>query len=381
MREDEKEFIKQLELFRDLNEESIAAIINLGEIVKISSETYLCHENEKIDYFYIVLSGSLGVIKEHQSTHEEFQINQLHAGTCIGEVGIAGQKLRTATIKSLEETSLFRCQINKLRYLVYKKYKDIYPYLPLLRKLDGILIDRLQYMNQEKVAAMQDQITYLTEKLRMSIFMVATISLLCIYSLSVQVLIFLIKQTTNSTNVTLPMMIVLVGVISYISAKTGFGLKDLGITTKNWRQATYESILYTIPILVAFTFIKFLFVEFIPRYSHLPVFDIDPSVVLGLGYIFLIVPIQELLSRGILQGSLNRFLISQHKEWYSIIISNLIFSAFHTFISPIFAFISFLSGLYYGWLYARHKTLLGPWIAHSLTGFWALCILSVLKII
>ena len=207
----------------------------------------------KIDYFYIVLDGSLGVIKKHKATHEEFQINEIKPGACIGEVGIAGQKFRTATIKSLESTSVFRCHINKFRYLVYKKYKDIYPFLPLLKKLDGILIDRLQFMNQEKVTAMQDQITYLTEKVRMSIFMVATISLLCVYSLFVQGLIFLIKQATNSTYITLPMMIILVAVISYISAKTGFGLKDLGLTTKNWRRATYESIIFTIPILLVFT--------------------------------------------------------------------------------------------------------------------------------
>lgn len=381
MQEAEKQLIKQLGLFGALNEDSIAAILNLGHIVELKSEVYLCHENDEIDYFYIVLSGSLAVIKKHHITGEEFKINEIRPGTCIGEVGIAGQKFRTATIKTLEETCLFRCPISKLRYLVYRKYKKIYPFLPLMQKLNRIMIERLQYMNEEKVTAMQDQITYLTEKLRMSVFMVSTISLLCIYTLVVQGLIFLMKEASNSTYITLPMMIVLVSIISFISFKMGVTLKDLGITTKNWQRATYEGIVYTIPILIGFTSIKYIVVEFIPRYSNQPVFDIQLNITLALCYLFLIVPIQELLCRGILQGSLNHFLISQHKKWHAIIISNLIFSAFHTFISPIFALISLVSGMYFGWLYKNHKTLISPYIAHCLMGFWALFVLNVLRIL
>ncbi|PON16315.1 hypothetical protein C2W62_19100 [Candidatus Entotheonella serta] len=46
-----------------------------------------------------------------------------------------------------------------------------------------------------------------------------------------------------------------------------------------------------------------------------------------------------------------------------------------------FSVATFFFGLFWGWLYARHGTLIGPIISHALLGFWALYILGIMDML
>ena len=177
-----------------------------------------------------------------------------------------------------------------------------------------------------------------------------------------------------------------------IMQMTGFTAATFGLTLMNWRRSVQESILFTMPVLGLITLLKYLLIVVVPRHEDLKLFNplagvrADPesgesALLIWLGtalvYAFVVVPIQELIARGALQGALERFLVYKRKSLVAILISNLLFATAHLFMSPMIALLTVVPGLYFGWLYARHRTLVGPCIAHFLVGFWTLSVLGL----
>jgi membrane protease YdiL (CAAX protease family) len=93
-------------------------------------------------------------------------------------------------------------------------------------------------------------------------------------------------------------------------------------------------------------------------------------------YILIVVPLQEFVARGSLQGPLEEFLSSKYKVLLAILVSNLLFSTMHLFMSLEIALLTFIPGVYFGWLYSRTHNLLGVWIAHAIVGTIGLSIVG-----
>lgn len=134
------------------------------------------------------------------------------------------------------------------------------------------------------------------------------------------------------------------------------------------------------------TLYKWLLTHISPEYIGHPVFEFNvgakhfshPYLVMLamlLDYV-LFVPLQELMVRGTLQGPLQELLISPHKVLWAVLVSNLIFSTTHFHISLGIGLVVYLPGLFWGWLYARHRTLVGVTLSHQLLGIWALFVVS-----
>jgi membrane protease YdiL (CAAX protease family) len=89
-----------------------------------------------------------------------------------------------------------------------------------------------------------------------------------------------------------------------------------------------------------------------------------------------LVPLQELIARGLLQSSFEEFLTGKHKAYIAIFLSNLLFSVVHFHLSLNIALSVFFTGLAWGWSYSRHHTLVGVILSHQIIGVWALFILG-----
>lgn len=90
-------------------------------------------------------------------------------------------------------------------------------------------------------------------------------------------------------------------------------------------------------------------------------------------------PLQELIVRSGLQGTL--LLLHPPRttwgRWGNIVGASFIFSAFHVYMGLGYAAVAFVPGLFWGWLFARQRSLLGPVVSHWLIGVWALFVLGL----
>jgi len=87
--------------------------------------------------------------------------------------------------------------------------------------------------------------------------------------------------------------------------------------------------------------------------------------------------LQEFIARGVLQGTLEKFFEFKYKKWIANIVTSAIFASIHIHLSPIFALSVIFPSLLWGWLYSRHKTLIGPALSHITIGWWAIFALGI----
>jgi membrane protease YdiL (CAAX protease family) len=172
--------------------------------------------------------------------------------------------------------------------------------------------------------------------------------------------------------------LVLAGIL--IVLKRGIhSLEFYGLTNRQWIKRVINSIVYSSPIIATIVLAKWIVIQFVPSLCSLDLFTgrltqypLQYRYLIELAVYIALIPIQEFVVRGVLQGSLQEFLTGRHVRLKAILLSNLLFAIFHLFASPYFAMASFLPGIFWGWLYSRQRSLIGVIASHTLIGVWAL---------
>lgn len=158
-----------------------------------------------------------------------------------------------------------------------------------------------------------------------------------------------------------------------------FSLQSFGLTFRGSKRAIKESLLATIPLIAIITIVRLWCGENVAAFQGKPFFDLTSTTTTYTFWIYLfIAPGQEFIARGVVQGLFFRLLGGKHAMFWSILLASLIFGVTHTYFSFWLSVLSVLGGFLWGWLYARHQTIVGVSISHFilgnymlLTGFWS----------
>jgi PAS domain S-box-containing protein len=143
-------------------------------------------------------------------------------------------------------------------------------------------------------------------------------------------------------------------------------LRSIGLSFDNWRQAVIEGAVVSVPVLGLFLALS----EF--RGAHTPAADsANYGSLTSVGIIILLYAphsfVQEVLTRGILQSSLQR-LLNDESGIRSLMIASLIFGLFHSYIGLPAVAVTTLAGLLFGYLYMRHGNVIGATMVHVVGG-------------
>lgn len=175
---------------------------------------------------------------------------------------------------------------------------------------------------------------------------------------------------------------------------TGLPLRQFGITTKDWPKKVVKCVLYSLPVMLLLLLVKAYSVYFGSNSLHVGLFSGFSagmehgqfSWALYLTGVFLYAlfsPIQELLVRCALQSTFFSFLPGNElfRKWNAILLSNLIFSSVHSHLSLTFAALTFIPGLFWGWLFHKENSFIGVSVSHILIGVWGIFIIGAKGII
>lgn len=110
------ELLRKVCYFEQLNDIELRQIIEEGYRKSLEADEIVCRENDPGDSFYIILSGSVEVFVE--SIGKQVAIRQ--AGEFIGEMSLLMGTPRTATLRTLEKTTLFVVDRGNLQNLLKK---------------------------------------------------------------------------------------------------------------------------------------------------------------------------------------------------------------------------------------------------------------------
>lgn len=378
-------FLRQNILFSILTDGQLQQLTNISSEINLSAGAYLFHEGDSSKEIFIILEGQVEIIKLDKISQRTHIISRLAPGETVGELTLFDQGPRSASIRANTPVRLLSIPFDTLKILAEQNPN----FNKVLLNIANNLSSRLRQTNDFITQTLEKQIEEYKIRMSMGTFMINVIVALCLFSITLGWLTYLEKIITPVV-VTLTITIAFLSFYYLILKSSHLPLSSFGLTTQHWRKATEEAILFTLIACIAVVFVKWVFIHTLPNYSGHPLFEpykwimesptatplLRWSISL-LIYILIISPLQELIARGGLQGPLEVFLTGKHKVFKTIIISNLIFATVHLYLSLWLSFMVFIAGLYFGWLYNRHRTLVGVIIAHALLGAWGLWIVGI----
>lgn len=98
---------------------------------------------------------------------------------------------------------------------------------------------------------------------------------------------------------------------------------------------------------------------------------------MAFSYIFISSMTQEIVFRGGIQSYLQFFLQGKYRTVLAILTTSVMFGMMHLVFSTRLALSIIFLSIFWGWMFARQKTLMGVVLSHMLIGTWAFFILGI----
>ena len=382
---DSYELFAKNPLVEGLEEEQVRALFSISQELTVNKGEYLMREGDLANEMFIIMEGSLEVIKYDIKYKQDYVIHTLHAGDSVGELALLDTGPRSASVRATTFTCLRKLYFTDIHEITSQDSAINSIFFKLSRNIS----QRLRCTTDVARDALEKQVDEYKTRVAMGNFVVNVIIALCLIAFGLDGLKYAMSIAPTSSYVTLPLTLVLLSFIYFLMKTSNLPWSAFGFTFTNLKRSVYEGIGFTCIIMVLIVGLKWVFIHYVPAYAGRSLIEpyalfknpadhtIEVWLTFSVIYGLLVSPLQELMARGALQGLLEQFLASEHKVLLSIIASNLIFSTAHLFMSSQIGVYVFVGGLYLGWLYSRTHNLVGVWLAHWLLGSWALSVVGL----
>jgi hypothetical protein len=396
--------------FRGLTERQLKELVPLVREIAVNEGDYIVHEGDLANDLFLIMDGEVDVIKKEALSDHRHKITKLLAEDVFGEMALIDQGVHSSTVRAVKVTKLLALSVSQARTLSSEKTL----YSNLVKKLQELIIEvetiskeqptysklssnlaselslRLRRANEVTVESLRGQLSEAKARVALGSFMINVLTMLILYVFSLKAITTFGEKGVSTAMISMPLILLFAGGLYFMMKKHGYPMSFYGITLKNWKRDVIEGVLLSIPLILCCIIIKWFLTTFIPAFNGIPLFHftagINPGyiekvpmiVMLLLPVVYLLLtPLQELISRGALQSSLEEFLVGPNKTWWAIILSNFLFSVTHLHVSFGMAMAVLIPGFAWGWLYSRQRSLVGVSISHMIVGGFAFYVLGV----
>lgn len=314
---------------------------------------------------YLIQEGCVEVLK---STHEmDHVVSELQAGTYFGELSFLDDSPRSSSIRSKGKSCLWKiskatlqekaCGMDKLN----KFYRNI--------ALGNS--QRLRNATSNYAQTLEKEIQLLREKNYFNRFMLTLVASYSIMLVVTSLLVHVFPDVNvYGQGFTWLYLILLLGPVMFFVLKSGEPLEAFGITTRNWKQSVVEGVFISFAIMLL-VIIGFYLAEQagIVEDGSIDLVEIIKTMLTNpVAYGYFIHSLgQELLARGVFQNSLQRA-FDDEKGWKAVLITSFMFGVSHILYGAALVAITVVSGFLFGFIFLRHKNLLGVGIVHGMLG-------------
>ncbi len=336
---------------------------------------------------YFLTAGEVEVTRRDEGGVPHV-LNRIGPGEWIGELSLIGRPVRSATARAATPATTLRIPIDDFEALA-----DRDPAFLKVRLAMAVRIaERARALSEATVEALARHEAELERRKALSGVTINTIALLCVFTFSMNALRDLRHALAANFAVTLLLMAPIAVLVAHGVRRRSIPLATIGLTLEGWRPALREAIPISLLCIALATLAKWILIRTVPAWAEVPLFNpmgaqshADPLISarfhwwLALAIYVLACPLQEILARGVLQGSLERLLTIRHRRAAAVLLASLIFGTMHLYDSGSGALWAMIPGLLWGWMYARHRTLVGVSISHAMIGGWVLFALGKLS--
>jgi CRP-like cAMP-binding protein len=341
-------------------------------------------------FIYVLIDGVAQIVKSTSIGGEQMHMAELRSGDVLGELKIVDPQPSSASVVAVTEVTALVMDL--------ETFADA-PALAavratVLRNVGRILAAKLRATTTDGADALQRELDESRARAYAGRFIVLIFAMLATYQLAIAALELVpvsARPATSLISFVLVIWTVIPIVLSFRNSP--FTLASYGLTTERIGPVIVQALIWTIPALAVVVAFKQAWLWWAPTMAGEPLFD--PTSLFGnrpfdpTRYALFIVlytihaPLQELVARAGLQGTLQHFIPTRpgHINWKAIFISNLLFASAHAFIGFWFCFAAFVPGIFWGWMFAKQRSVAGAVASHIALGVFALFIVGIREII
>ena len=346
----------------------------------------LIQEGELASELFFITKGKLEILKTDRNNNVPYVIATLNPGEAVGEVSFVDRGFRSASVRAATDVSVLSISFNDLEKFLNQSIEYSHIYVHLSKNIS----QRLRQISTTTLEVLKREVLESKARIRMGNFLIYVIIILSLFAYTLSSLRYLITIASNTSIVAFPVTMVISIYFIIMIKHLNLSWEEFGIKLTNWKEALFDGFVLSLPMILLAFVVKVLLIHFDSTYEGHRIFEpflviLDPEhknwtywLILNAIYCFIGVPLQELLTRGILQGLLEDFFAGKYKIFISILLSNLLFSTLHIFFSVQIAIFVFMGGVFFGWIYSRSHNLIASSISHAFVGTWALSVIGVI---
>ena len=376
--------VSQSALFHDIPRSLIQLNQDRLQVERFADGQAVLAEGENNHCVFLVVAGEVSVwTSADDSAGGQHRIATLGKGEEFGEVSLIDGQGASATIRAEGTATIIRVNLTPdTRRPEVGRLS-----LRVQEAVGQRVAARLRQHNRFSVAALERELEENRLRAVAGHFVILVVVLSTLYTIAMKVVSDLEMTWFLEVYASPIIILVFVSGILTMMKLSAFPFGFFGVTMKDWWPATRDAIAWSILFCAAMTLIRWLYIQLIgdgsgqvfqvartlARYDEQGNVDWVLYFLVALGYIALC-PVQELACRCGAQAPMYAFLqgTRRQRHLWSIVASNLLFAAAHSHLNLMFSVLTFIPGLFWGWLFMRHRSIIGVSVSHAMIGVYAL---------
>lgn len=376
-------------IFSKLSPELIRANISHFNVKNVEEGDVILAEGQKNQSIHIIHSGEAHVVKMAIGQTDAHVIATLSPGQEIGEMTVMDNSEASATVLAAKPMELISLDLSGEDH--DEKLQELCDQLQL--QIGRRIASRLRDTNSGKVEVMEREVRIRREQAVAGRFAITILTLVACYTIALRAILDLNVYSWMEVYYSPLIIVAFMLAMVYMMIRSAMPLEAFGVTFKNGFKASADAIKYSLLFCVFLTGCKWLYIAAQSDAAALSVFqtadmfssyDESGRFEWTIYFLFMVAyallcPVQELIGRCGVQAPLYIFLQGSEgkRHFLSILVSNLMYAASHSHLNLSFAVVTFIPGLFWGWLFMRHKSLVGVSVSHAIIGCYALFALGL----
>ena len=360
------------------------------QYVDLPAGEVILREGDHNKQLYLIRAGEVDVVKRSaRSGQLEHRIAVLGPGERIGEISLADGAPASATVRALTRVRLEVLDFDGME----QDPRLLRLHDAILRSMVRNLARRLRESSQLTTETLASELRLQRLRGTVARFIIVMLTLFSLYAFFLRAVHDLGAHSWVSVFGSPAIIVMFALAVIYMVRTSPLSRRLFGLTTRSAMAAVRDALMWTAVFLVALTVLKALAVTYLPEHQGQPIFTLARAFVRlhpdgtvnwmfylgGLGLYALLCPAQELIGRCGVQAPLTEFMEGSETKRHvlAILISNLIASAAHVHLGMAMALVTFVPGLFWGWLFVRHRSIVGVSVSHALIGGYAIFALGI----
>ncbi|MEL6184859.1 MAG: cyclic nucleotide-binding domain-containing protein [Myxococcota bacterium] len=363
-------------LFEGLSSTEREKVISSAQLVWFEAGEVIVRQGDPSRDLYVLGAGEAEVLADAEGLAEH-HFETIGPGDVVGEMGVLDDTPRSATVRALVRTRALSIEPEQL--LRHGANSDD-PWATVHRNLARLVVGRMRTANRRGLAEARARLEEARLRAQFGIFFSVLLVLTVGYLFAVKVAATLLPSTWSSTVVSAPVIAVYALGCAFAVRRMGLPPHAFGMTWVGARQHVRSALAISLGVILLMTVVKALAVAAIPHLG--PVFPISDlrgasilEILAKLGAYVVLIPLQEFVFRGAIQGSLLHLLDGSGRRRNALLLANAVYAAGHMHMGIVLVPATFSVGLLWGWMFDVQRSLVGVVASHLVIGCYALFVL------